>query len=102
MELLHIRHSLRASNKQLLGGMLLLHKSKYFLTENNPNLLPILGNIFIISKLTKIEFHGKSKEFKLSIISNMSFLSLIIDGKNFCKNFLIADSKFRYTVTGNT
>ena len=55
-----------------------------------------------MSKLTKIEFHGKSKEFKLSIISNMSFLSLIIDGKNFCKNFLIADSKFRYTVTGNT
>ena len=38
MELLHVRHSSRASNKQLVAGMFLLHKSKYFLTEDNPKL----------------------------------------------------------------
>ena len=52
-----------ASNKQLVQGMFLLHKSKYFLTEDNPKLLSIFGNIFIMSKLTKIEFNGKSREF---------------------------------------
>ena len=71
MELLHGRHSSRASNKQLVGGMFLLHQSKYFLTEDDHKLLPIFGSIFIVSKLTKIEFNGKSKEFKLSIISNI-------------------------------
>ena len=82
MELLHERHSSRASNKQLVGGMFPLHESKYFLTEDNPKLLSIFGNIFIISKLTKIEFTGKSKEFKLSIMSNMWFVSLILDGSS--------------------
>ena len=82
MELLHVRHSSRASNKQLVGGMFLLPKSKYFLTEDNPNLLSIFGNMFIISKLTKIEFNGKSKEFKLSIMSNIWFVSLILDGSS--------------------
>ena len=52
-----------ASNKQLVQGMFLLHKSKYFLTEDNPKLLSIFGNIFIMSMLTKIEFNGKSREF---------------------------------------
>ena len=33
MELLHVRHSLTPSNKQLVGGMFLLHKSKYFLKK---------------------------------------------------------------------
>ena len=60
-----------ASNKQLVQGMFLLHKSKYFLTEDNPKLLSIFGNIFIMSKLTKIESNGKSKEFKLSVMSNI-------------------------------
>ena len=82
MELLHVRHSSRASNKQFEGGMFLLHKSKYFLPEDNPKLLSIFGNIFIISKLTKIEFNGKSKEFKLSIMSNIWFVSLILDGSS--------------------
>ena len=36
MELLHVRHSSRASNKRLVGGMFLLYKSKYFLTEDSP------------------------------------------------------------------
>ena len=43
MELLHVRHSSRACNKQLVGGMFLLHKPKYFLTEDNPKLLSIFG-----------------------------------------------------------
>ena len=47
MELLQVRHSSRASNKQLVGGMFLLHKSKYFLTEDNPK-LSILGNIYCV------------------------------------------------------
>ena len=58
MKLLHVRHSSRASNKQFVGGMFLLNKSKYFLTEDNPKLLSIFGDIFIISKLTKIEVNG--------------------------------------------
>ena len=41
MELLHVRNSSRASNKQFGVGMFLLHKSKYYLTEDNPNLLAI-------------------------------------------------------------
>ena len=45
MELLHVRHSPRASNKQLVGGMFLLHNSKQFLTEDNPKLLSIFRNI---------------------------------------------------------
>ena len=62
MELLRIRHISRNSNKQLVGGMFLLHKSKYFWTEDNPKWSSIFGKIIIISKLTKIEFNGKSKE----------------------------------------
>ena len=38
--------------------------------------------MFIISKLTKIELNGKSKEFKLSIMSNTWFVSLILDGSS--------------------
>ena len=34
MELLHVRHSSRASNKRLVGEMFLLHKSKNFSTED--------------------------------------------------------------------
>ena len=82
MELLHVRHSSRASNKQLVGGILLLHKSKYFLTEDNPKNLSIFGKIFIISKTTKIEFNRKSNQFKLSIMSDIWFASLIIDGSS--------------------
>ena len=48
MELLHERHSPRASNKQLVGGMFLLHNSKQFLTEDNPKLLSIFRNIYCI------------------------------------------------------
>ena len=82
MERLHVRYSSRASNKQLVGGMFLLHKSKNFLTEDKLKELSIFGNIFIISKLTKIELNGKSKEFKLSIMSNIWFVSLILDGSS--------------------
>ena len=60
--------------------MFLLHKSNYFLTEDNPKLLSIFGYIFIILKLTKIKFNGKSKELKLSIMSNIWFIFLILDG----------------------
>ena len=80
MEFLHVRHSSRASNKQLVGGMFLLHKPKYFLTEDNPKSLSIFGNILTISKISKTEFNGKSKEFKLSIMFNIWFVSLILDG----------------------
>ena len=44
MELLHVRRSSRAFNKKMVGGMFLLHKSKNFLTEDNPKLLSIFGN----------------------------------------------------------
>ena len=82
MERLHERHSSRPSNKQMVGRMFLLHKSKYFLTEDKLKELSIFGNIFIISKLTKIELNGKSKEFKLSIMPNIWFVSLILDGSS--------------------
>ena len=42
MELLHVRHSSRASKKQLVREMFLLHKSKHFLTEDNPKLSTFL------------------------------------------------------------
>ena len=35
-----------------------------------------------MSKLTKTEFNGKSKEFKFSIMSNICFASLILDGSS--------------------
>ena len=82
MELLHVRPSSRASNKQLVGGILLLHKAKYFLIEDNPKKLSIFGKAFIISKPTKIEFNRKSNQFKLSIMSDIWFASLIIDGSS--------------------
>ena len=44
MELLHVRRISRSFNKKLVGGMFLLHKSKKFLTEDNPKLLSIFGN----------------------------------------------------------
>ena len=42
----------------------------------------IFGNIFIISKPTYIEFNGKFKEFKLSVMSNIWCVSLILDGSS--------------------
>ena len=77
-----MQHSSRASNKQLVGGMFFLHKSNYLLTGDKPQSLSIFGNIFIISKLTKVEFNGKSKKFKLPIMSNIWFVSLILDGSS--------------------
>ena len=46
MELLHVMHRSRASNKQLVGRMFLLQQSKYILTEDYPKLFSIFGNIF--------------------------------------------------------
>ena len=58
MELLHLRDSSRASNKQQVRGMFLLHKCKHFLTEDSPKLLSIFGGKFMMSKSTKTEFNG--------------------------------------------
>ena len=61
MELLYLRHSSRASNKQLAGGIFLLYKSKYVLTADKPKLLSIFGDIGVITKLPKVELNGNAK-----------------------------------------
>ena len=80
MALLHVIRCSRAANEQFVGGMFALYK--YFLTEDDLKLLSIFGNIFIKSKLTKIESNGKYKELKLSIMSSIWFASLIIDASS--------------------
>ena len=76
IELLDSKHNLRASMIQLLGGNWLDLLSKTYFTDFRPDMLSILGNILIISKLTNLQSDVKLLLlFKLSIIVNISDVS---------------------------
>ena len=55
IELLDSKYNLRASMIQLLGGNWLDLLSKTFFTNFRPDMLSILGNILIVSKLTNLQ-----------------------------------------------
>ena len=80
IELLDSKYNLRASMIQLLGGNWFDLLSKTFFTDFRPDMLSILGNILIISKLTSLQSDVKLLLlFKLSIIvTSQMYLGLYI------------------------
>ena len=54
-ELLHSKHNLRASIMQAVGENWSCLVSGTLLTAFNPDMISILGNMLIISKLTRLQ-----------------------------------------------
>ena len=79
-ELLHSKHILKIYNIHSVRGFSDSLLFNTFLSAFIPDSLSIDGNMFTTLRLTKTEFSGKLEPFKLSLMSKMWLLSLILDG----------------------
>ena len=98
----HSKHNLRASILQAVYGNWSWLALRMILTAFNPEILSILGNMLIISKLTNLQSEVKVLLlFKLSIIvsiSDLSFTLLSIFKTLEYKHFSTKIDKFSITL----
>ena len=85
IELLQLKHSSSASKTHYVGESLQALLFKNFFTEFIPILLSILGKVFMISKLTWTDWGYKFELLRSSIISDIWFVSFILDGNSLVK-----------------